>query len=58
MFEISVETYRNNNIEVIVDCNGILWLNENNIEEKLSHENLTVIAKKYDPIYRKHKLKY
>ena len=39
MSEISVETYRRNNIDVIVDGNGILWLNEKNIEEKLGHKN-------------------
>ena len=31
---LAKKTYENNNIEVIVDGIGMLWLNENHIEEK------------------------
>ena len=40
MIVVTKQTCRINNIEVIVDDNGILWLNEKYIEEKLNHENL------------------
>ena len=35
--EISKKTYENNDIEVIVDGIGKLWLNEKHIKEKLGH---------------------
>ena len=54
-FKNSVEVYEKNGIEVIIDDNGTLWLNEKHIEEKLGHKNLTVIKKKYNPIYKKHR---
>ena len=50
---ILAKTYDNNNIEVIVDGIGTLWLNEKHIEEKLGHKNLPVITNKYDPVYKK-----
>ena len=50
MFNI---TWGNNDIEVIVDSVIALWVNEKNIEEKLSHKNLPVITNKYDKIYKK-----
>ena len=53
MFNIAKETLENNGIEVIVDSGNALWLNEKNIEEKLGHKNLPVIANKYDKIYKK-----
>ena len=34
MFVITKKTYENNDIEVIVDNNGTLWLNEKYIEKK------------------------
>ena len=34
---IITETYEDNNIEVIVEDNGTLWLNEKHIEEKFGH---------------------
>ena len=55
MVDISKETYKKNDIEVIVDGIGMLWLNEKHVEEKLGHKNLTVITNKYDPVYRKHR---
>ena len=51
--DIGKETYENNDIEVIVDGIGMLWLNEKHIEEKLGHKNLPVITNKYDPVYKK-----
>ena len=53
MFNITKETLANNGIEVIVDNVNALWLNENNIEEKLGHKNLPVISNRYDKIYKK-----
>ena len=53
MFNITKETLENNGIEVIVDNVNALWLNENNIEEKLGHKNLPVISNRYDKIYKK-----
>ena len=53
--DIGKETYENNDIEVIVDGIGMLWLNEKHIEEKLGHKNLPVITNKYDPVYKKHR---
>ena len=55
MVDISKKTCENNNIEVIVDGIGTLWLNEKHIEEKLGHKNLPVITNKYDEVYRKHR---
>ena len=48
--------HENNDIEVIVDGIGMLWLNEKHIEEKLGHKNLPVITNKYDPVYKKHRM--
>ena len=53
MFNITKETLENNGIEVIVDSVNALWLNENNIEEKLGHKNLPVISNRYTKIYKK-----
>ena len=55
MFDIGKETYKNNNIEVIVDASGALWLNENHVEEKLGHKNLPIITNKFDQVYKKHR---
>ena len=55
MVDISKKTYENNDIEVIVDGIGTLWLNEKHIEEKLGHKNLPVITNKYDQVYKKHR---
>ena len=55
MIVVTKQTCRINNIEVIVDDNGILWLNEKYIEEKLNHENLRAITTKCHLDYRIHK---
>ena len=44
MVNISKKTYENNDIEVIVNDIGTLWLNEKHVEEKLGHKNLPVIT--------------
>ena len=53
--DIGKETSENNDIEVIVDGIGMLWLNEQHIEEKLGHKNLPVITIKHDQVYKKHR---
>ena len=42
MTDISRKTYERNDIETIVDNDGILWLNEKHIEERLDSKNLVV----------------
>ena len=44
MFNIDKETYKNNDIEAIIDDIGTLWFNQKNIEEKLGHKNLPAIT--------------
>ena len=53
IFNITKETFENNDIEVIVDSVNALWLNEKHIEGQLGHKNLQVITNKYDKIYKK-----
>ena len=40
MVDISRKTYGRNGIETIVDNDGILWLNEKYIEDRLDHKYL------------------
>ena len=47
--------HENNDIEVIVDGIGMLWLNEKHTEEKLDYKNLTATPNNYDPVYKKHR---
>ena len=42
MTDISRKTYERNGKETIVDNDGILWLNEKHIEERLDRKNLVV----------------
>ena len=58
MIDIGKETYENNDIEIIVDGIGILWLNEKHVEEKSGHEKLPVITNKYDSVYKKHRYEF
>ena len=51
MVDSDKETYENNDIEVIVDGIGTLWLNEKHIEEKLGHKNLPVITNKLHQVH-------
>ena len=55
MVDISRKTYERNHIETMVDNNGILWLNEKDIEEGLDHKNLGEITLKYHSDKRKNK---
>ena len=52
---LAKKTYENNDIEVIVDGIGTLWLNKKPVEEKLGHKNLPVITNKYNPVYKEHR---
>ena len=53
MVNITKETYENNNIEVITDQFGKLWLNERHVQEQLGLRNLPALTKKYDEKYKK-----
>ena len=55
MVDISRKAYERNDIEKIVDNDGILWLNEKNIEEGLDHKNLREITTRYHSDNRKHR---
>ena len=46
LFFITTKTWQDNDVEVI-PVDKIKWLNENNIEKKLGHSNLTMKAEKY-----------
>ena len=50
LVHIGKETYENNDIEVMVDGIGMLWLNEKHLEEKLGQKTLPVITNKYDQV--------
>ena len=47
MVDISRKTYDINDEEKIEDNDGILWLNEKLIEDRLDHKYLWVITVKY-----------
>ena len=52
MIDISQKkAYENNDIKVIVDGIGLLWLNKKHVEEKLGHKNF---ASKCDSVYKNH----
>ena len=55
MVETSRKRYERNDIEIIVDNDGILWSNEKNIEEGLDYKNLREITAKYSSNHRKHR---
>ena len=50
-------TFRRNGIEV-KDFDGIMWLNEKNIEEQLGHAHLVAITRRYSPEYKKHRYEF
>ena len=53
MIDISQKkAHENNDIKVIVDGIGLLWLNKKHVEEKLGHKNF---ASKYDSVYKSHR---
>ena len=49
------QTCKNNDIEVIIHDNGLLWLNEKHVEEKLDRKNLRANTGKSPSEYRKQK---
>ena len=53
MVNITKETYENNDIEVITDKCGELWLNERHVQQQLGHKNLQAVTSKYDKKYKK-----
>ena len=53
MVDISRQKCKRNGIETIIDNDGILWLNEKRIEERLDHNNLRKIATKHNSNNRK-----
>ena len=46
MNNITKETYENNEIEVIIDKFGKLWLNEKQVQEQLGLRNLPALTNK------------
>ena len=52
MATITKETYENNDIEVITDKIGVLWLNERHIQ-KLRLKHLPALTNKYAEEYKK-----
>ena len=55
MVDSEKETYENNDIEVIVDGIGTLWLNQKHTEKRLGYKNLPATTNKFDPVYIKHR---
>ena len=53
MANITKETYEANDIEVIADEFGKLWLNERHIKKQLGLNNLPALTNKYDKEYKK-----
>ena len=53
MVNITKETYENNEIEVITDEFGKLWLNERHVQEQLGHKNLPALTNQYPKEYKK-----
>ena len=48
MINIIKQTYETNDIEVITDELGELWLNERHVQKQLRHKNLPALTHKYD----------
>ena len=53
MVNITKEQYENNEIEVITDKFGELWLNERHVQEQLKIKNLPALTNKYPEEYKK-----
>ena len=47
--------YETNGVETTVDSDGVLWLNEQLIEERLDHKNMRVTTVQYLFYHRKHR---
>ena len=52
MVNIHKEKYENNDIGVITDKFGKLWLNERHIQQQLGLKNLPALRNKYDEEYK------
>ena len=57
MAAITKGTYENNDIVVITDQFGKLWLNERHIQKQLWLKNLLALTNKYDKEYKKQRSK-
>ena len=44
---ISRETFEENSVKTVVDNDGIMWLNENHIEQGLDHKKLLMTSVEY-----------
>ena len=55
MIDITKETLKNNDNEVIIDGVNTLWLNEKHIEEQFGHRNSPAITNKHSKIYKKYR---
>ena len=53
MANITREIYEANDIEVIKDKLGKLWLNERHVQEQLGLKSLPALTNKYDKEYKK-----
>ena len=54
MVDISRKMYKRKSIEIIIDNDGILWLNKKHIEDRLDNKYLQEITIKYHSDHRKH----
>ena len=55
MINITKETLKNNNIEVITDSINVLWLKERHVEKQLGPKKLPAITSRCGKIYKKHR---
>ena len=53
MVNITKKTYENNEIEVITDKSGKLWVNERHVQKQLGLKNLSALTNKYVKKYKK-----
>ena len=53
MVNITKKTYENNEIEVITDKFGKLWVNERHVQKQLGLKNLSALTNKYVKKYKK-----
>ena len=53
MVNITKKTYENNEIEVITDKFGKLWVNERHVQKQLGLKNLSALSSKYVKKYKK-----
>ena len=53
MVNIAKKTYENNEIEVITDKFGKLWVNERHVQKQLGLKNLSALTNKYVKKYKK-----